>query len=155
MSQELIDCLLALGYPPQHRIIQALHANNFLYLNERDEYGLSPLTRAIQQQDDEAIALLSPYAKELNEYELAYLVLLYENTIKNLPSHEELIQCIQALYPDVSDDGKCFGISSMAQQAFLIGQIKNFYRRLAIIKTSSGRQYNRLLLKLIIVSHYL
>ena len=137
--KKLIACLESLGYSSQHPFILAAKKNKTDCLDEEDEFGLTPLQRAIQLQNHKAIKFFSSLTERLNDYEYAYLIMDCDNNaelIKELAiaNHRELIHCIQALYPNIDDEGECFGIGFMAQQAFTLGQLDIFYQRLANIK---------------------
>ncbi len=54
------------------------------------------------------------------------------------PTHEQLLQCIQAFYPDVAadiNDGVCFGLVQMRRRAFFSHDSLTFKNRLRIIKS--------------------
>ena len=137
--KNLTAWLESLGYPPQHPYILAAKNNEFDCLVEKDEDGQTPLQRAIQLKNHQAIEFFSPLTEGLNDYEYAYLTMVCDNNPEPmnelaLADHIELIHCIQALYPHIDDEGKCFGIGLMAHQAFTLGQIDIFYQGLANIK---------------------
>lgn len=139
MYGKLKRVLRALSYPSQHPFILATEKNDLLCIRATDEYGSTPLQRAIQHKNHNMVKLFSFLPVELNDYEDAYLKMICDddrNAMDELEiiDHLELIQCLQALYPNIDDDGKCFGIGFMTHQAFTLGQIEQFYHRLANIK---------------------
>jgi hypothetical protein len=73
---QLVHCLPRLGFSADHKLIQALNNKERIDLNTADENGFTPLRKAIQKQDKEAIKLLYSLEKNpkyLSDYDWAIL----------------------------------------------------------------------------------
>ncbi len=138
----LVNCLLALGYAPDSLIITRILRGELECLQELDEYGFSPLRNAIQKHHVNTVRLLAAFDQGISQYDRAYILMEhgYFGAMErlSLPSHEEIISCVQALYPAFAQStrsGVCFGLAHMYRQAFFNQGFSFFLNRLRNIKT--------------------